>query len=214
MDSPEPDAPQPEPAPTQIRTKNAVRNVGAGVVGLGLVVAKYVLIFGKVFALSWTFLLSLGLYVMAFGWRFAIVIILTLLVHELGHYFAFRSYGLPARLPQFVPFLGAYTMGAPSPDPEHNAYIALAGPLTGLAVASLCYAVGDLFHDSFWIAVAAFSAMLNLFNLIPVPPFDGGRVGAVIWHPSSGMPARVRVGLSYVGTALGLLIVMLEAHGR
>ena len=54
---------------------------------------------------------------------------LVLLAHELGHYFAFRAYGLPVRLPAFVPLLGAFTAGAPPENLEHDAYIALAGPL-------------------------------------------------------------------------------------
>jgi Zn-dependent protease len=185
--------PDRDPAPPP--ANKAARNVGAGVVGLALLAAKFktliaillefkfLFFFAKVFALSWTFLLSLWLYVLVFGWRFAIVILLTLLVHELGHYFAFRSYGLEARLPQFVPFMGAFTMGVPPDDLEHDAYIALAGPLTGLALAVLCYAIGQLFHDPFWIAVADVSAFLNLFNMLPVPPFDGGRVIAAVWPP-------------------------------
>ena len=60
---------------------------------------------------------------------------LLLLAHELGHYFAFRAYGLPVRLPSFIPLLGAFTAGAPPENLEHDANIALAGPLTGLALA-------------------------------------------------------------------------------
>jgi Zn-dependent protease len=179
------------------------KGAGAGLVGLGLLLAKfkgllalllnlkYAFLFTKFFALSWTFLLSLWLYVLFFGWRFAVVLILVLLVHELGHYAAFRAYGLPAHLPQFVPFLGAFTAGAPPEDLEHDANIALAGPLTGLGLAGVCYAIGIGLHDPFWLAIANVSAFLNLFNMIPMPPFDGGRViGAIsplIWILGFGL---------------------------
>ena len=129
------------------------------------------------------FLLSLWIYVVIFGWKLAVVVMLLLLAHELGHYFAFRAYGLPVRLPAFVPLLGAFTAGAPPEDLEHDAYIALAGPLIGLGLAAVCYAIGDATHDRFWYACADLSAFLNLFNMIPMPPFDGGRIIGALWPP-------------------------------
>ena len=125
--------------------------------------------------------LSLWLYVALFGWQFAVVIILLLLAHEFGHYFAFRAYGLPAKLPMLIPLFGAVTYGAVPQELEHDAYIALAGPLTGLALAAACYGAGVVTHDRFWFAVADTSAFLNLFNMIPIPPFDGGRIVGAIW---------------------------------
>src|SRR6202042_3989868 len=101
---------------------------------------------------------SLWIYVVIFGWRPAIVVMLLLLAHELGHYFAFRAYGLPVRLPAFVPLLGAFTAGAAPDDLEQDAYIALAGPLVGLGLAAVCYAVGEATHDRFRHACRAFSA--------------------------------------------------------
>lgn len=145
---------------------------------------KFLLLIGaKLFGVSWTFVLSLWIYVVIFGWRLAVVVMLVLLAHELGHYFAFRAYGLPARLPQFVPLLGAFTAGTPPEDLEQDAYIALAGPLVGLGLAAICYAVGETTHDRFWYACADLSAFLNLFNMIPMPPFDGGRIIGALWPP-------------------------------
>ncbi len=169
--------------------------IGAAIASLGVLLAKskallamlgglkYAAIFGKLLAISWTFLLSLWLYVVVFGWRFAIIIMCLLLLHELGHYYAFRAFGLPARLPAFVPFLGAYTAGAIPDNLEQDALIALAGPLAGLTLAAICYGIGITFHDPFWLAVASVSAFLNLFNMLPVPPFDGGRIIGAIWPP-------------------------------
>jgi Zn-dependent protease len=106
-----------------------------------------------------------------------------LLAHELGHYFAFRAYGLPVKLPAFIPLLGAFTAGVAPEDLEQDAYIALAGPLTGLGLASVCYAIALQTNDRFWFACADVSAFLNLFNMIPMPPFDGGRVIGALWPP-------------------------------
>ena len=137
----------------------------------------------KLIGFSWTFLLSLWVYVLIFGWKLAAVVMLLLLAHELGHYFAFRAYGLPARLPAFIPLFGAFTAGTAPQDLEQDAYIALAGPLVGLGLAAVCYAIGDATQDRFWFACADLSAFLNLFNMIPVPPFDGGRIIGALWPP-------------------------------
>jgi Zn-dependent protease len=170
------------PKPVQRRNRG-IGAVVAAVVAF-LLKFKFLLLIGaKLFGISWSFLLSLWIYVVIFGWKLAVVVMLLLLAHELGHYFAFRAYGLPVRLPAFVPLLGAFTAGAAPDDLEQDAYIALAGPLTGLGLAAACYAIGDVTHDRFWFACADLSAFLNLFNMLPVPPFDGGRIIGAVWPP-------------------------------
>ncbi len=175
---------EPDPIePEQTTKKNRPRTgIGSLLAGLAVLATKFAVVL-KILAPSWTFLVSLFFYVAFFGWRLGIVILLVLAAHELGHYFAYRAYGLAARLPVFVPFLGAYTRGALAPDLEQDAYIALAGPLTGLAVAAACYGVAVTTNDRFWFACADISAFLNLFNMIPVLPFDGGRVIGAVWPP-------------------------------
>jgi Zn-dependent protease len=178
-ESSEPQAEQPKP----VR-----RGGGIGaLLAAGLAFAlkfKFLLLAGtKLLGISWTFLLSLWIYVVVFGWKLAVVVMLLLLAHELGHYFAFRAYGLPVRLPAFVPLLGAFTAGTPPDDLEQDAYIALAGPLVGLGLAAVCFAVGETTNDRFWYACADLSAFLNLFNMIPMPPFDGGRIIGALWPP-------------------------------
>ncbi|MBV8639052.1 MAG: site-2 protease family protein [Candidatus Eremiobacteraeota bacterium] len=180
----EPDPIEPENKPETPSEQKTTRRGGIGALAAAAVVlaTKFALVL-KLLLPSWTFLLSLVFYVAFFGWRLGIVILLVLAAHELGHYFAYRAYGLAARLPVFVPFLGAYTQGALAPDLEQDAYIALAGPLTGLALAAACYGVGIATGDRFWLACADISAFLNLFNMIPVLPFDGGRVIGAVWPP-------------------------------
>ena len=187
--------------------------IGGGIAAAVAIIAK---MSGFVFALKfiaigWTFILSLGLYVFAFGWTFAVVLMLSLLVHELGHYFAFRAYGLSAKLPAFVPFLGAFTVGTTPEDPEHAGLIALAGPLAGLALAGVCYAIGSGNHDNFWLAAAYLGALLNAINLIPVPPMDGGRVAAAILKTPS--PARFLLIFYYLVAAATLVAIVFSTHG-
>ena len=180
---PPPSGPEPEsPKPAQRRRTG----IGALLAAIAAFLLKFKLLFfvgAKLFAISWTFLLSLWVYVVIFGWKLAVVVMLLLLAHELGHYFAFRAYGLPARLPAFVPLLGAFTAGAAPADLEQDAYISLAGPLVGLGLAAVCFAIGSRTNDRFWFACADLSAFLNLFNMIPMPPFDGGRIIGALWPP-------------------------------
>lgn len=178
-----PTEPQNEP-PKQVQRRRT--GIGALLAAIAAFLLKFKFLFlvgAKFFAISWTFLLSLWVYIVIFGWKLAVVIMLLLLAHELGHYFAFKAYGLPARLPAFVPLLGAFTAGAAPPDLEQDAYIALAGPLVGLGLAAVCYVIGTQTQDRFWFACADLSAFLNLFNMIPMPPFDGGRIIGALWPP-------------------------------
>ena len=179
---PQPDEPTPKAAGRR-SASGTLGAVGAAILAFALKF-KFLLFVGiKLLGVSWTFLLSLWIYVVIFGWRLAVVVMFVLLAHEFGHYFAFRAYGLPVRLPAFIPLFGAFTAGAMPEDLEQDAYIALAGPLTGMGLAAVCYAVGLALHDRFWYACADISAFLNLFNMIPMPPFDGGRVVGALWAP-------------------------------
>jgi Zn-dependent protease len=195
------------------KKRGILGRIGGAIAAAIAVVAKFsgIAFALKFLAIGWTFILSLGLYVFAFGWTFAVVLMLSLLVHELGHYFAFRAYGLPARLPAFVPFLGAFTVGSTPEDPEHAGLIALAGPLAGLALAGVCFAIGTSEHDAFWLAAAYLGALLNAINLIPFPPMDGGRVAASIVKAQSS--ARLQLLAYYVLSAIALVGIVINTHG-
>lgn len=212
-------------SPPHRRGPDWLRRLLAPFVAVFVVLAKFkalllVLLHLSFFTSVATFALSLWFYVIAFGWPFAIVLLIVLVTHEFGHYAAFRAFGLPARLPNFVPFLGAFTTGAVPDDLEQDAYIALAGPLVGLGLSAACAAIGANATDPGWMTVAYFSAFLNLVNLIPVVPFDGGRVVRGIFPPAEDpraadhdRAARIRVAAAYVGTAAALLWIAWQTHG-
>lgn len=172
--------------------QNRAKGLGAIGIGIAVFLAKFKALFlillnfkwafiaFKLFAYGGSFFISLFFYALFWGWKFGLVFVLMLLAHEMGHYVTIRNYGLPARLPMFVPFVGAYTMGGVPESLEHDAYIALAGPLTGLGVSAICFAYGFQTHDPFWYMAANVGAFLNLLNMIPVPPFDGGRVAGAL----------------------------------
>ena len=116
---------------------------------------------GKLFASGGTMLVSLVVYAFVFGWRYATGFIALLFAHEMGHFMAARQRGLAVGLPTFIPFVGAWIDLKEQPrDVETEAYVALAGPVVGT------------------VAYAGF--FLNLFNLMPLSPLDGGRITAVL----------------------------------
>lgn len=176
----------------QQHKNNTAKGLGAAALSIGVLLAKFKAVFFFLLNLKWavvllkalsfggSFFISIFFYALFWGWKFALVFVLMLLAHEMGHYVTIRNYGLPARLPMFIPFFGAYTMGGVPQDLEHDAYIALAGPLTGLGVSAVCYAFGYQTHDLFWYMAAYVGAMVNLFNMIPAMPFDGGRIAGAL----------------------------------
>lgn len=205
----QPQTPAPQEPPKNAKTAGGIGAVLAAIAAFALKF-KGLLAFAKIFASSWTLLLTLWLYAIAFGWRFGVVLVFLILAHELGHYAAFRAYGLPVRLPVFVPFFGAFTAGGVPQDPEHGAYIALAGPLVGLGLGAACYALGVALPDRFWIACASVGTFMNLFNMIPVVPFDGGRVVASARAVRGG--ARFWIYTWYLAVAAGLALVLWQSY--
>lgn len=124
---------------------------------------------------SWA--VSLGTYAVIFNWKFAAMIIASLFVHEYGHVWAMRREGMKVRGMYFIPFLGAAAVAKDQfPSRAAEVRIALMGPLWGGILAAATYGVYMLTREPIIAAVAGWMAMVNLFNLLPVMPLDGGRV--------------------------------------
>jgi len=126
-------------------------------------------------------LLSIAIYAQLFGWKYAVGFIFLLLCHEMGHYIAAKQRGLEVGLPTFIPFVGAWiSLKNQRLNAETTAFVGLAGPLLGSTSAFIVYLVA-LHYESHWMLAIAYAGfVLNLFNLIPVVPLDGGHVVAVI----------------------------------
>jgi Zn-dependent protease len=125
----------------------------------------------------WTMILSIGAYALIFPWTFAIGFVLLIFIHEMGHVLAARRRGLPVSAPMFIPFLGAFiTMKRMPKDAETEAYIGMGGPVLGSAGAFVCYAIGYWTGHPLWYALAHSGFLINLLNLMPVHPLDGGRI--------------------------------------
>ncbi|SFI35680.1 Zn-dependent protease (includes SpoIVFB) [Collimonas sp. OK307] len=163
---------------------------------------------GKILTTSGTMLLSIAVYAMFYGWRFAAGFVLLLFVHEAGHYLAAQRRGLAVGAPTFIPFVGAWIQLKEMPhDAETEAYVGLAGPLVGTAGALACYFASRWYNSELLLALSYAGFFLNLFNMIPMSPFDGGRITAVlsprIWF--AGVPVMIAL---FVYRPTPLLIVM------
>ena len=121
-------------------------------------------------------LLTIGVYWSLFGWPFAVLLVLSIYVHEMGHVAALRRLGLPAGAPMFIPGLGALIrLGQRPASARDDARIGLAGPEWGLVAAIAAWIGFKLGLGPVWAAVARLGAWINLFNLLPFWQLDGGR---------------------------------------
>src|SRR5262249_16684796 len=158
-----------------------------GAAGLFLWKLKFVLVFlltkAKllVFGLTkvttlFSMLLSLGVYWTQWGWQFALGLVISIYIHEMGHVAALQRFGIPATAPMFIPGLGAFVRLRQYPaTPQEDARVGLAGPLWGLGAALAAYVVFLATGWSSWAAIARVGAWINLFNLLPVWQLDGSR---------------------------------------
>ena len=111
------------------------------------------------------------------GLQFAMGFVIMILIHELGHGYAIKREGLSAGYPIFIPFIGA--MIALRGQPRNSlveARIAIAGPMAGTLAALGATSLFLVTDVRMYLVVAYSGYFLNLFNLVPISPLDGGRV--------------------------------------
>jgi Zn-dependent protease len=126
-------------------------------------------------------LISVAAYALIWGWKFAFGFVLLLFVHEMGHVIQLRREGIKATAPLFVPFLGAFVGMKQLPEnAAAEARVGLAGPVLGSIGCLIPLALWKATGNEFWEALAFTGFFLNLFNLLPVLPLDGGRAMAAL----------------------------------
>jgi Zn-dependent protease len=188
---PDPDASEPghrgyEPIQPRWGIGSLLRKLAAPLVALGFLVVKFggFLLKLKVFTTGISMLVSIAAYAWLWGLPFAIGFVLLIFVHELGHVVELRRQGVPASAPLFIPFLGAVIGMKELPDDAwKEARVALAGPILGSVGAAACWIAGAALDSDLLVGLAFVGFFLNLFNLIPITPLDGGRAAAAL-HPA------------------------------
>ncbi len=132
--------------------------------------------FAKVFLTLGTMALSAFVYSFMWGPWFATGFVLLLFIHEMGHVIALKMKGLPASAPVFIPMLGAVIFAPNFGSREDEAFVGYGGPLLGTLASFASFGIYFLTHHQLFLLLGYISAFLNLFNLIPIRPLDGGRV--------------------------------------
>ena len=192
--------PRHRPRPTQEQRKPLLQRIFGPLVVVGALLLKFgkvgllLLTKAKFLTTSASMLVSVAAYALIWGWKFAAGFVALLFVHEMGHYIQLRREGVKPSGMVFIPFLGA-AVGTRSLGGSAlaEARVGLAGPILGslacLVPAGLWLATGE----EFWQALAFTGFFLNLFNLVPVVPFDGGRAMAAMapWMWFVGFGAMV-----------------------
>ncbi len=129
-------------------------------------------------------LLSFGGYAYEFGWPFGLGLVLSIYIHEIGHVHAAHRYGMKVSAPMFIPFVGAFVSLKQQPvAPRENAVISVAGPIWGAAGAALTFLAWWITGQPALLAIAETAAVMNLFNLLPVPPLDGAGIFRALHRP-------------------------------
>jgi Zn-dependent protease len=187
-----PRSPATEPAPTAREHKQTDyrpwwRRGLSMLVVIGLLLLKFgkaallLLPKAKVLTTSASMLVSVAAYSLLWGWKFAAGIVVLLFVHEMGHVIQLRREGIEASAPMFIPFLGAAVMAKSLGDnATAEARVGLAGPILGTLGTLVLLPVAISTGEDFWYALVFSGLMLNLFNLLPVVPLDGGRAMAAL----------------------------------
>jgi Zn-dependent protease len=184
------DGPRPQPTYEPLKREgglwSVIKRLLAPLVAVGVLLAKFkglalLILKFKFVGTALTMLVSVAAYALLFPVWFAVGIVVLIWVHEMGHVLQLRREGIPASAPMFIPFLGAFVAMKQMPkDALAEARVGLAGPvlgtLGGLATLGLYVAT----REPLFLGLAYFDFIINLFNLAPLLPLDGGRaVGAM-----------------------------------
>lgn len=179
---------------------------------------KYILVAAKSGGLATTALsmiVSIGAYALLWGWKFAVGFVLLMLIHEFGHAYQLRKEGVESSAIVFVPFVGAVIAMKELPrNAAMEARVGIAGPIAGTLGALVFYAYAVMSDSDMMMALAYTGFFLNLFNMIPLTPLDGGRIVAaitpVLWLPGAALLGGL---MFMLGGFNPLLIIILVVGG-
>ena len=125
---------------------------------------------------------SMAAYTWLFSWQFALVILVTLAIHESGHVWAMKKVGIKTKGFYFIPFIGGAAVQEESfKTRRQESFIALMGPVFGLVLTFITFMTGFIIGNDILIGVSAWMGLVNAFQFLPILPLDGGRVMRAIF---------------------------------
>ena len=220
--------PAPGLAPREKRPPSGLRRLFGPLFVVGLLLLKFGAKFKalllllpklKLFTTSLSMVLSVGAYALIWGLPFAVGFVALLFLHEMGHYIQLRREGVKPSGMLFIPFLGA-VIGARSLGGSAiaEARVGLAGPVLGSLAAAALVPVAIVTGNEMFQALAFTGFFLNLFNLLPVVPLDGGRAMAAMapWMWFVGLFALVAITFAFPNPIMLLIVLFgaLETYRR
>jgi len=165
----------------------------------------------KILTTSATMLVSIAAYALIWGWSFAVGFVLLLLVHEMGHVIQLRREGIEASAPMFIPFLGAVVAAKSlGDDAAAEARVGLAGPVLGTIGTLIPLVLWLATGAEFWQALTYVGFFINLLNLLPVLPLDGGRAMAALspWVWFAGYAGLIALTFIFPNPILILILLI------
>lgn len=112
-----------------------------------------------------------------FTWKFAALLMLVIFIHESGHLWAMRKCKIKTKGIYFIPFIGGAAVAESSFKTYSNeSFVALMGPIWGLLTTLTMMIIYLVTNNPFFAGACGWTAMINLFNLLPIYPLDGGRI--------------------------------------
>jgi len=143
---------------------------------------------------------SFAVYSYMFSWQFSIIILVQLLIHEYGHIWAMKRVGLETKGIYFIPFVGGAAVASEDFKSRYDeVYVAIMGPIFGFACAFFMMIIYWFNEEPMYAAAASWMAMVNIFNLLPLNPLDGGRI-------MKSIAFSIRSWLGYAFMAVGILL--------
>lgn len=147
---------------------------------------------------------SIAAYSWLFSFQFALALLACLVFHEYGHIRAMKYFGMKTKGIYLIPFMGGLAMSDEKINTRwQDVVISIMGPTFGLLLSIAALLAYWLTGNVFFAGLATFNALLNLFNLLPILPLDGGHILKSI---SFSMHSKVGLIACIVGAALGVLI--------
>src|SRR5271157_4758657 len=138
--------------------------------------------FGKIFLTFFTMCLSAFVYSFMMGIWFSIGFVLLLFVHEMGHVIALKIKKLPASAPVFIPLLGAAIFSPNFGTKEDESFVGFGGPFLGALSCLAMFFIWKIIpnHPNMFLMLGYTATIINLFNLVPIRPLDGGRITQIL----------------------------------